>query len=99
MQDAITPITDDRTAQALKYMFERECLTDIGRRGAVLAHRRHSVAEAERMVSEIASAIAAAEIALTQLKSAKERAVDVLVDKREDLKRAVEDEAKFAEAS
>ena len=99
MQDAITPITDDLTAQALKYILSREVLTDPGRRGAVLAHRRHAVKEAETMVSNISSAIAAAEIAIAELKKAKERAVDVLVDKREDLKLAETDEAKFAEAA
>ena len=99
MQDVITPITDEYAAKALSYLLSREKIADPQRRAAVLAHRRHEVQEAENHVRDLTTAIAAAEITLNELKKAKERAVDVLVDRREDLKLAEQDEVMIAEAA
>ena len=99
MKEPITPIMDENAERAFKFLLSRERLADPARRKAVIQHRTYAYEQAEAQVKSIDTTLAAAEIALNELRQARERAVDVLVDAQVDLQLAKQDEQNFKDAA
>ena len=85
MPTAIEPI-EDYSDQHFAFLAQRERLASPDRIAAVLAHAKHSAEAARDQVSRLAEAKVAAEFQLKKIVSASDRAIDVWIDARDNLK-------------